>query len=704
MPPLNININYHMIKFNLFFLLCFSSLSFAQSDDPGFVEASAGSDTLRFQLKPIEVVGFLNSTNPVLTPFSITSLTAKQLSFGQRGLTLGESLRSVPGLFAMNDENFAQDIRISIRGFGSRSAFGIRGIKLFVDGFPQTTADGQSQVDNINLSYIQSAEVIRGSASSIYGNASGGVIQLFTEPYPNKTEIKSSISAGSFGYSNIQSSIGNGASTQKYFLKVSSKKYDGFRDNSEMSSFNLNMKSLFELNQNSQLSVHYNFVNSPISNDPGSLNREQADDNRRSARIQNIDYQSGEKVLQHRLGTSYQLKVSTSSKLEIISFYTDREFSNKLPFENGGQVNLKRSYWGIGAKYVTDNYLFTHPISTTIGADISDQSDRRKRYNNIRGDRGSKVFDQLESFRNNAFYFQQSYLLNNKINIIWGSRWDNDKIESLDYYISDGLGSGFTSLNNTSPFAGLTYLLNKSMSIYTNYSNHYETPTLNELSNDPDSQSVGGFNPKLNPQISNSFEIGSKGYVNNYFYYDIALFRSKIDNEITSFELEESPGKTFYRNIGESQKEGIEMSLSSNIGNNTTLNLGYTYSKFEYANYVKNNKNLNGNRLPGIPQNTFNSDIYYVNPNGYFIMAGLTRYGIIYLNDLNDHEIDPYSIVNLRVGSEYKLFGSKLKVHIGANNLLNANYYSNLRVNAWGGRFYEPAPQANFYMGTEVIF
>ena len=194
-------------------------------------------------------------------------------------MTLGESLRSVPGLFAMNDENFAQDIRISIRGFGSRSAFGIRGIKLFVDGFPQTTADGQSQVDNINLSYIQSAEVIRGSASSIYGNASGGVIQLFTEPYPNKTQIKSSISAGSFGYSNIQSSIGNGASNQKYLLKVSSKKYDGFRDNSEMSSFNLNMKSLFELNQNSQLSVHYNFVNSPISNDPGSLNKEQADDN-----------------------------------------------------------------------------------------------------------------------------------------------------------------------------------------------------------------------------------------------------------------------------------------------------------------------------------------------------------------------------------------------------------------------------------------
>ena len=143
-------------------------------------------------------------------------------------------------------------------GFGSRSAFGIRGIKLFVDGFPQTTADGQSQVDNINLSFIQSAEIIRGSSSSIYGNASGGVIQLFTEPYPKQRQIKSSISIGDFGYRNIQSSIGDGANAQKYMLKISSKSYDGYRDNSEMDSFNINMKSLFELNQNSTLSMHYN--------------------------------------------------------------------------------------------------------------------------------------------------------------------------------------------------------------------------------------------------------------------------------------------------------------------------------------------------------------------------------------------------------------------------------------------------------------
>ena len=249
-----------MKKLILFLLVLVKGFLTAQSNDSDSIEVSEKSDTLRFELKPIQVVGFLNSNNPIKTPFSISSLTRRQLSFGQKGMSLGESMRSVPGLFIMNDENFAQDIRISIRGFGSRSAFGIRGIKLFVDGFPQTTADGQSQVDNINLSFIQSAEVIRGSSSSIYGNASGGVIQLFTEPYPKQRQIKSSISIGDFGYRNIQSSIGNGANAQKYMLKVSSKSYDGYRDNSEMNSFNINMKSLFELNQNSVLSMHYNYV------------------------------------------------------------------------------------------------------------------------------------------------------------------------------------------------------------------------------------------------------------------------------------------------------------------------------------------------------------------------------------------------------------------------------------------------------------
>ena len=246
-----------MKKLILFLLLFVKGFLSAQSNDLDSTEVFEKYDTLRFELKPIQVVGFLNSNNPIQTPFSISSLTRRQLSFGQKGMSLGESMRSVPGLFIMNDENFAQDIRISIRGFGSRSAFGIRGIKLFVDGFPQTTADGQSQVDNMNLSFIQSAEIIRGSSSSIYGNASGGVIQLFTEPYPKQRQIKSSISIGDFGYRNIQSSIGNGANAQKYMLKVSSKSYDGYRDNSEMNSFNINMKTLFEINQNSTLNLYY---------------------------------------------------------------------------------------------------------------------------------------------------------------------------------------------------------------------------------------------------------------------------------------------------------------------------------------------------------------------------------------------------------------------------------------------------------------
>ena len=227
--------------------------------------------------------------------------------------------------------------------------------------------------------------------------------------------------------------------------------------------------------------------------------------------------------------------------------------------------------------------------------------------------------------------------------MIWGSRWDDDKIESVDYYLFDGLGSGFTNLKNTSPFIGMTYLINNNTSIYTNFSNHYETPTLNELSNDPDSASIGGFNSRLTPQVSNSFEIGLKGYVRDNLFYEFSFYRSKIDNEITSFELESSPGKTYYRNVGETQKEGIEVSLSTNLGNNIRADFAYTYSQFEFSNYIKNNQDLNGNRLPGLPQNLFNTDIYYINPKGYFMVMGFSRYSNIYLNDSNDQTTNPYS-------------------------------------------------------------
>ena len=168
--------------------------------------------------------------------------------------------------------------------------------------------------------------------------------------------------------------------------------------------------------------------------------------------------------------------------------------------------------------------------------------------------------------------------------------------------------------------------------------------------------------------------------------------------------MEGSPGKTFYRNVGKTQKEGIEMSLSARVGKNVTIDLGYTYSQFKFANFVKNTTNLKGNKQPGIPQNILNSNIYYLNPNGYFMIAEFIRYGTIYLNDLNDQETNSYSILNLRVGNEYKIFATRFKVHVGLNNVLNTNYFSNLRINAWGGRFYEPAPPSSVHLVTEIIF
>ena len=688
----------------IFILIFLFDIIKSQSNSTFQNENENLSDTLFFEFLPVEVEGFLNNTNNINIPAAITTLTNKDLSFGQKTLSLGESFRSVPGVFLMNDENFAQDTRISIRGFGSRSAFGIRGIKLLVDGFPQTTPDGQSQLDNIDIGFLQNAEIFRGSSSSIYGNAAGGVISFKSEPFPDKFLLKSNFVIAQNNFNKIQTTIGNITNRFKYLINLSSTSYLGYRDHSKMKTNNLIMKSEYQLNTNSKIGLHFNFVNSPLSQDPGSLNIEQVALNRMAARQQNIQYDSGEKVFQNRIGISYAVSLSNTSDFEIKSFITNRDFSNKLPFEGGGQVDLDRSFWGVISKYKSNLNLFNIPGSLIVGFEMANQSDRRKRFDNLFGDRGSKVFDQIESFNNTAIFFQHAIFFNNSISSIFGMRWDKNKIESTDYYFLDGVGSGFSDLKNTSPFFGIVFSFSERSKAYVNISNHYETPTLNELSNDPNPLSIGGFNPDLESQVSNSFEFGTKGYIGGSFSWDLSYFNSKVQNEIVPFEIIGKPGKTFYKNVGSTIRDGIEVSSSIKLLKYLRLDISYTYSDFIYSTYQKEDLSLNENKLPGIPLNYFHSDFSYLNPGGYYAIFSTSYVGKIFLDDMNEDFTKPYTVSNLRVGKNIDYKNIQMKPYFGINNMLDEKFNSNIRINAWGGRYYEPAPGVNIHCGIELLF
>ena len=251
------------------------------------------ADTLRFALRPVTVTASRLDGADLNLPVAVSVLNRYKIHGGQQQLVLNEALAAIPGLYTMNSENFAQDLRVSIRGFGTRAAFGIRGIKILVDGIPESTPDGQAQVDNIDLSFINRAEVLRGPVSALYGNASGGVISFSSLEPPISSYMDGRLSTGDFGFQQIQLKAGQKRGPISYVMNFSRNRTDGFREHSAMKNLVVNGKLRWEIDPNLNFTFLTNYAESPIANDPGALTKDQIVDNRSSARDRNVQYNSG---------------------------------------------------------------------------------------------------------------------------------------------------------------------------------------------------------------------------------------------------------------------------------------------------------------------------------------------------------------------------------------------------------------------------
>ena len=326
---------------------------------------------------------------------SITVINQDRIQNGTQQLSLDESLVGVPGLYIQNRYNFAQDLRLSLRGFGSRSSFGIRGIKIYVDGIPETLPDGQAGVDSIDIGSTKRIEILRGPASSLYGNASGGVIAIETELGEDSPFVETTFAGGDLGYKKYQLKTGGKIDEANYLINIAKQQYNGYRSHSETEGTLINGKFRLPLNSMDDLLISFNLTDQPIANDPGGINSDQVASDRSSARDKNIQYDSGESLNQKRVGFVYNRK-RESGNLQIKNYYVFRDFSNKLPFTDGGSVRLDRFFYGFGAQYSLGNVLPDN-IKVTLGFDIDRQDDDRKRFDNDDGVIGSMGFDQSGS-------------------------------------------------------------------------------------------------------------------------------------------------------------------------------------------------------------------------------------------------------------------------------------------------------------------
>ncbi len=651
-------------------------------------------------LNPINVTATRSDRSPMQIPNSITQINRYPQQEYQPGATLDEFARNTPGVFFQNQFNFAQDLRIAIRGFGARSPFGVRGIQMRVDGIPQTLPDGQTQLDSIDPSLIQRMDIVRGPSAALYGNASGGLIDITTREAPSeKFVIMPRQVFGQYGYLKSELFMGGRLGKFSYTVFGSHLQQEGWRDHSAMQNTNSQVKLNFQTSDRSDLMLVFREFYSPLSKDAGALTAAEVQANPRQASARNIQFNAGEEIRQEEMGARFRVKPTAGKEISLAAHWSHRDFQSRQPFMDGGQVQFDRWVGGLALQFTSDGLLFQRPNRFLAGVDYGMQNDDRQRFNNNFGVRGVINLNQIERVQSVGPFFRNEWNVSDKLDVIIGGRWDWLHYQIKDQYQTDGNQSGSRVVSQASGSAGMVYHLTPQHQAYTHIASVFEAPTTTELLNNPAGR--GGFNPNLNAQTSLSNELGLRGSIAG-FQYDTAAFFIRTWDEITPFELPSSPGRAFFRNAGQSRRIGIETRLVTPQWQGLHAEAGYTYSNFEFEKYAVNETNLKGNNLPGIPAHRWEGLVKYTHPFGFFGQLHVHRVGHFFVNDINTASNHAYNLGQLLLGWETKSNRLEGAIFLGINNLFDAPYNANTRINAALGRFYEPGPPLNVFGGLRV--
>ncbi|MBT4237077.1 MAG: TonB-dependent receptor [Cryomorphaceae bacterium] len=630
-------------------------------------------------------------------PLSVTLKSFREEKNFNSQSSFSDFIKNTPGVFTTSENNFSQDLRISIRGFGARSAFGIRGIKLIVDGIPETTPDGQSQLDNLPLGLVSNIEILRGPNANLYGNSSGGVISINTLANSSENYYRTTGIFGAYQYQSLQKTRILDWKTSSLIIHYDKRRSNGYRDQSEYKSSILNLKYTNDLDKKNKIIWQVNYTDSPYAYDSGGLKLSEVKDDRRQARKNNIDYDTYEKVKQIKTGFSWNYKKSENSYVDSYFFYQNRDFLSKLPFNYGGIITLDRNYYGLGTKYTKNSSFENRKRTLVLGIDHLNQSDDRRRFKNEFGNKGEITLDQKEQFKTTGVYLLNQASYSSGLLLRYGIRYDINNI---------GIHSDFVKLDKLNPSFGLSYSVSSRDNIFFSFGTSFETPTLNELSNNPNGTlcpstcpKLPSYNEELKSNSSQNYEIGWRKSSSNLIIEAVAYITNS-NNEILPFELEQFPGKNFYRNVGSTLRKGIELS-SQFFFNRGKLNLSYTLSKNQFKNFEIDDANFSDNLIPGIPSQMLDLDIVFNLARGRSLIISNRLIGERYADNENETLVSSYNMFNLKYSKEIL---SNSEIFIGANNIFNQEYFDNIRINAFGKRYYEPAPKRNFYFGINFSY
>jgi len=640
------------------------------------------------------------------TPLAVSVVEHEAIARGQQRVHIDESLVTVPGVFVQNRDNFAQGARVSIRGFGARAPFGVRGVTVMVDGIPYSLPDGQAQLDAIDLDSARRIEVIRGPSSVQYGNAAGGVIAITTADGRGEGEDKTRIGAsvGSDGYNKQTLTTGGANAGWAYHVSASRLEQAGYRDHSRVEKNQLNAKLSRDLDSERRLTAILNLLDNPRSEDPGGLTQDQVDSDRRQAGRFTEKYDTGQRVDQQVLGLQYEDRGFGPGELSLKGFTTWRDFEQQLPYPGDSLIDYDREHFGGSAEYRQQASIAGMPVAFMVGLEGARQQDDRHRRNvAFDGRVTGEVADETQTADSLGVFSQADLSLSEAWAVSLGGRFDRVDLKVDDDYLSDGDQSGDRTFREASGSLGTSYHYRPHHQLYANTGTAYETPTFAEFAN-PDGS--GGFNPQIEPQKAWSRELGARGTLGLGLDYDVALFSIDVEDELVPYEG--TSGRTFYTNAGDTSRDGIELALGWQPSRSIRLDSALTLARYEFDD-VEGVDDLDGNRLPGLPETTWVNQLTWYG-QGYgserpFAALETQYVGDMVADNANRVEVDSYWLVNLRAGDGWRIGADTvLSVYLGVRNLFDEEHYANVRINATGNRYFEPAPDRSVYAGLEVEF
>ncbi|HUE76582.1 MAG TPA: TonB-dependent receptor [Longimicrobiales bacterium] len=654
------------------------------------------SDSVPVFSQPAVIVRVLRA--PVVArrlPFAITSRDASGRVAGP-GLSLESELRAVPGLQIDNRQTDALGDRISIRGFGARSQFGVRGIQVLVDGIPATMPDGQSSLDHLDLALLGRVEVLRGPAAAAYGNAAGGVILLNTMPAPaGALRQEAALTTGSNGLLRLRSTTGGRAGERGWIASVSREWKGGFRPHSDADRIHLTGRFGTPV-----AGGHLRLVSHAVSYDaenPGALTPDQFATDPAQAQAFNVTQGTGKSGLHGQVGAVWERQLPWAA-LEATGYAVGRALENPIP---PTIIDLDRVAGGARVLLRSAHQSPERPF-WAFGLDAALQGDDRQNFENAQGNRGALTLDQHERVTNLAMHGQAILPVLRPVGLFIGARYDRVAFSASDRLVDadDPDDSGSRTMAAISPTLGLRVDLAHRVALFGNVSTAFETPTTTELVNRPDG--AGGFNQELEPQRTVSYELGGRAALGAGLEVQGSVYHARITDALVPFEVATAPGRQFFRNAASAVHEGLELLVDLRTTHLDFL-AAYDRTMAEFGSYATEDESYDGSSVPGVRPWTLTSVLTGRPGAGVQLELDFKRTGDMPADDANDVTVPGYAILDLRAaGPPIRIGAWHFEPYTGVQNLLDRAYVASVVPNAFGQRFFEPGPGRAFVIGLEA--